>query len=136
MVPGEPKNAQNAGESREEAVDVAALAARLRDELARTAPRHRSSAAASRVRIDARGAADRLWPVSTDRHLGGRAGAVGLAYRPAKVVLRKLMRWYVEPVFADQRAFNDAVLRLLDDLYEETDRLRAELAAVRAGDGR
>ena len=41
------------------------------------------------------------------------------------------MRWYVEPAFADQRAYNDALLRLVDDLYDEIDRLRAELTALR-----
>jgi hypothetical protein len=33
------------------------------------------------------------------------------------------MRWYVEPAFADQRAFNDAVLKLVDDLDERIQRL-------------
>jgi hypothetical protein len=35
------------------------------------------------------------------------------------------MRWYVEPAFADQRAFNDAVLKLIDDLDERISRLEA-----------
>ena len=81
--------------------------------------------------MNARAAADRLWPVSVDRHIGGRSGAVGALYRPVKLGLRKLMRWYVEPAFEDQRAYNDALLRLVDDLYDEVDRLRAELAALR-----
>jgi len=33
------------------------------------------------------------------------------------------MRWYVEPAFADQRAFNDSVLKLIDDLDERIARL-------------
>jgi hypothetical protein len=33
------------------------------------------------------------------------------------------MRWYVEPAFADQRSFNDAVLKLIDDLDERITRL-------------
>ena len=33
------------------------------------------------------------------------------------------MRWYVEPPFADQRAFNNAMLKLLDDLDERIARL-------------
>ena len=61
-----------------------------------------------------------------------RGGAVGALYTPVKLILRKLVRWYVEPVFADQRAYNDALLRLVDDLYDETDRLRAELDALRS----
>jgi hypothetical protein len=121
------KTGQNAGD-----FDVAALVAQLEDEIRRTGPRHRSGTAASTVRVNARAAADRLWPVSVDRHIGGRGGAVGALYRPVKLGLRKLMRWYVEPAFEDQRAYNDALLRLVDDLYDELDRLRAELAALRA----
>jgi hypothetical protein len=120
------KTGANAGD-----FDVAALVAQLEDEIRRTGPRHRSGAAASSVRVNARAAADRLWPVSVDRHIGGRGGAVGALYRPVKLGLRKLMRWYVEPAFEDQRAYNDALLRLVDDLYDEIDRLRAELEALR-----
>jgi hypothetical protein len=120
------KTGQNAGD-----FDVAALVAQLEDEIRRTGPRHRAGAALSSVRVNARAAADRLWPVSVDRHVGGRGGPVGALYRPVKPFLRKLMRWYVEPAFADQRAYNDALLRLVDDLYDEVDRLRAELQALR-----
>jgi hypothetical protein len=120
------KTGPNAGD-----FDVAALVAQLEDEIRRSGPRHRSGTAASSVRVNARAAADRLWPVSVDRHVGGRGGAVGALYRPVKLGLRKLMRWYVEPAFADQRAYNDALLRLVDDLYDEIDRLRAELTALR-----
>ena len=41
------------------------------------------------------------------------------------------MRWYVEPLAYDQRSFNAAALRLVDDLQEQVDRLQAELAALR-----
>jgi hypothetical protein len=47
-------------------------------------------------------------------------------------VLRKLMRWYVEPLAYDQRSFNAAALRLLDDLQAQVDRLEAEVEALRA----
>ena len=50
-----------------------------------------------------------------------------------KAVLRKLMRWYVEPLAYDQRSFNAAALRLIDDLQDQVDRLQAELEATRAG---
>ncbi len=122
MPERQPETSVTAGE-----IDVSALFAQLQDEVRRTGSRHRSGAAASSVRVNARGAADRLWPVSVDRHVGGRPGLVGVVYRPVKLALRKLMRWYVEPAFADQRAVNDALLRLVDDLYDEVDRLRAEL---------
>jgi SAM-dependent methyltransferase len=42
------------------------------------------------------------------------------------------MRFYVEPLAAEQRAFNDAALKLADALSEELDRARAD----RAGDAR
>ena len=37
------------------------------------------------------------------------------------------MRWYVEPLAYDQRSFNAAVLRLLDDLDTRIAQLEAEL---------
>jgi hypothetical protein len=42
------------------------------------------------------------------------------------------MRWYVEPVAYDQRSFNAAVLRLIDDLQQQVDALRAEVEGMRA----
>ena len=36
------------------------------------------------------------------------------------------MRWYVEPLAYDQRSFNAAVLRLIDDLDERLTRLEGE----------
>ncbi len=42
------------------------------------------------------------------------------------------MRWYVEPLAYDQRSFNAAALRLIDDLQEQVGRLEAELAATRS----
>jgi hypothetical protein len=46
---------------------------------------------------------------------------------PVKRVLRKLMRWYVEPVAAHQRTFNSAVLSLIDELAERTEADVAQL---------
>jgi hypothetical protein len=43
-----------------------------------------------------------------------------------------MMRWYVEPLAYDQRSFNAAALRLIDDLQEQVDVLRGELEALRA----
>ena len=42
------------------------------------------------------------------------------------------MRWYVEPLAAEQRGFNDAALKLLDDLSERRllDRERAAREAA------
>ena len=128
VPPAEAENRDSAGVSRD--VDVATLFAQLKEEVRRTGPRSQvGGGGASTVRVNARSAAERLWPVSADRPPAGRAGAAGKALLPIKYVLRRLMRWYVEPVFADQRAFNDAVLKLIDDIYEQLDRDRAERRA-------
>lgn len=77
----------------------------------------------SRDAASTRGLAERFWPVSADKPLERRPGPKGWVAFQAKRVLRKVMRWYVEPAFADQRAFNDAVLKLIDDLDERIARL-------------
>jgi SAM-dependent methyltransferase len=108
----EAKNPAPAGISSSEEIDVAALFERLREEL-------RRGAAAG----DARGAefaatralAERFWPVTAERQAGG--GPKGFAKR----ILRKLMRWYVEPLAADQRVFNSSMLKLVDSLSERAD---------------
>ena len=70
-----------------------------------------------------RSLAERFWPVSADKPLERRPGARGaVAYR-VKLVLRKLMRWYVEPALAEQRIVNDALLRLVVDLARRVDEL-------------
>jgi SAM-dependent methyltransferase len=107
----EAKNPAPAGISSSE-IDVADLFERLREELRRGA-----------VHGDARGAdfaatralAERFWPVTAEREAGG--GPKGLVKR----VLRKFMRWYVEPLAADQRVYNDSVLKLVDALSERAD---------------
>ena len=70
-----------------------------------------------------RGLAERFWPVSADKPLERRAGAKGWVAFQVKRVLRKLMRWYVEPAFAEQRSVNDALLRLVDELSRRVDEL-------------
>jgi hypothetical protein len=115
-----------AGISANGEVDVAALFEQLKQEV-------RKSGAAPGVAGDAddRAAAGaeaaRLWPVSADRSLRLRPGVRGGLGTPVKAVLRKLMRWYVEPLAYDQRSFNAAALRLIDDLEERVKRLEAEL---------
>ena len=42
------------------------------------------------------------------------------------------MRWYVEPLAYDQRSFNAAALRLIDDLQAQIDELERELESARA----
>jgi hypothetical protein len=99
----------------EDSSEVAALFARLKEELHAAGPRG-GAVPAAQVRLSVRDQAERLWPVSAERPIVGKGG-------PLKSVLRRLMRWYVEPAFADQRAFNDAVLKLIDDLDERIKRL-------------
>jgi len=70
-----------------------------------------------------RGLAERFWPVSADKPLERRPGAKGRVAFQVKRILRKLMRWYVEPAFAEQRIVNDALLRLVDDLARRVDEL-------------
>ena len=99
----------------EEKVDIAALFARLKEEVRAAGPRS-ADITPAQVRLSARDQAERLWAVSAERPIVGKGG-------PVKRLLRRLMRWYVEPAFADQRAFNDAVLKLVDDLDERIARL-------------
>ncbi|HET7129560.1 MAG TPA: hypothetical protein VFJ93_10855 [Gaiellaceae bacterium] len=99
----------------EEPSDVAALFARLKEEIRAAGPRG-DGVPPAQVRLSVRDQAERLWPISAERPIVGKGG-------PLKSVLRRLMRWYVEPAFADQRAFNDAVLKLIDDLDERIARL-------------
>jgi hypothetical protein len=70
-----------------------------------------------------RGLAERFWPVSADKPLEQRPGAKGWLAFQVKRLLRKLMRWYVEPAFSEQRIVNDALLRLVDDLTRRVDEL-------------
>jgi hypothetical protein len=104
-------------------VDVRALLEQLREEVRRSGADPGGGAS---DRHAARAEAERLWPVSADRGLRLRPGVRGGLGTPVKGVLRKLMRWYVEPLAYDQRSFNAAVLRLIDDLDERVRRLEAE----------
>lgn len=111
-------------------VDVDALFEQLKDEVRRSGAAS-GPAGGSDDRQAARAEAERLWPVSADRNLRLRPGFRGGVGTPAKVVLRKLMRWYVEPVAYDQRSFNAAALRLIDEQDGRIARLEAELADLR-----
>ena len=132
MLPDNAKNGESAGISSTETVDVEELFRALRDEVRRSGGDPSAQAGDESDRRAARAEAERLWPVSADRSLRLRPGVRGGIGMPVKAVLRKLMRWYVEPLAYDQRSFNAATLRLLDDLQEQVDRLEAELEASRA----
>jgi hypothetical protein len=122
------ENSQSAGIS----VDVEALFQQLKAEVRRSGSDPGAAAGSEGERHVARAEAERLWPVSADRSLRLRPGVRGGLGSPVKAILRKLMRWYVEPLAYDQRSFNAAALRVLDDLQQQVDRLEAEVEALRA----
>jgi len=133
MPSDDAKNGDSAGFSPAGSVDVEELFRALRDEVRRSGADPGAGEGDEGDRRIARAEAERLWPVSADRSLRLRPGIRGGLGAPVKAVLRKLMRWYVEPLAYDQRSFNAATLRLIDDLQEQVDRLQAELEATRAG---
>jgi 2-polyprenyl-3-methyl-5-hydroxy-6-metoxy-1,4-benzoquinol methylase len=118
--------------------EIAALFARLRDEVASrepgASPRRDLARAAAAPPAFARTEAERYWAVTSDRpflYKPGRWGRVrGLLLVPPKIVLRKLMRWYVEPAFAQQRDFNARVLRVLDELSERIGELKVAIESA------
>jgi SAM-dependent methyltransferase len=100
-----------------------AIVARLRQEVERgEADSHGAPGDSYPAR---RREADGLWAVSAERPFLSRPSplgrARGIALTPVKSVLRRMMRWYVEPFAAEQRRFNAAVLRLVDALSERVD---------------
>lgn len=121
MPGGADKIAPSAGVSPGEEVDVRALFERLQEEVRTGTGRAADGSGRPAARIAVRSQAERLWPVSAERPIERQPGLKGAIGRPIKLVLRRLMRWYVEPLAAEQRAFNDASLKLIDDLYEQTD---------------
>jgi hypothetical protein len=117
------------------AIDVAELFAALREEVRRSGA-DPGGGPDPRERRAARDEAERLWPVSADRALRLRPGVRGGVGTPAKGVLRKMMRWYVEPLAYDQRSFNAAALRLIDDLEARVAQLETELTRLRGAEPR
>jgi hypothetical protein len=130
MLDDTSENGDLAGISSAESVDLSALFEQLKQEVRRSgaAP---GEAGGADDRSAARAEAERLWPVSADRGLRLRAGVRGGIATPVKAVLRKLMRWYVEPLAYDQRSFNAAALRLIDDLEARVAALESELKTRR-----
>jgi SAM-dependent methyltransferase len=108
----EAKNPAPAGISAPDDFDVADLFEQLREELRRGAG---AGGGAESEFAATRALAERFWPVTAEREAGG--GPKGLVKR----ILRKLMRWYVEPLAADQRVYNSSVLKLVDALSERAD---------------
>jgi len=117
----EAKNPAPAGISAPDDIDVADLFERLREELQRGVGGGDSAGAEFAA---TRALAERFWPVTAERPAGG--GPKGLAKR----ILRKFMRWYVEPLAADQRLYNSSMLKLVDALSERADAATASRERV------
>src|SRR5438128_1929774 len=115
MPAQETENPASAGISPPEAVDVTALFEQLKEEL-----RKAGADSGGSQGLAARSQAERMWAVSAERPIERRRGAKGLVAYALKLVLRPFLRWYVEPLAAEQRSFNDAVLKVVDDLYERS----------------
>ena len=86
--------------------------------------------------------AERTWSVSAERPFQSppEPGIVRRALAdPTKRVLRRLMRWYVEPLAAEQRSFNLAILALVDDLAarveHDVQRLEGRIEAMEESSG-
>jgi SAM-dependent methyltransferase len=122
------ENAETAAVSPDE---VSAIVARLREEVTKPGMLAVANGDPRRAaRLAARAQAERFWLVSAERPLERRPGPKGALLHPVKAILRKLMRFYVEPLAAEQRAFNDASLKLADATAEELDRADASRAEV------
>jgi hypothetical protein len=95
---------------KEQEVDL--IVSRLRDELGAGARTEGGEEV-----WGARAQAERFWAVTADRpflYKPGRWGRLrGMLLVPPKLVLRKLMRWYIEPALAQQRDFNASILRAI-----------------------
>jgi hypothetical protein len=126
MSAPEGKTSAPAGISSPEEVDVTELFERVRAEVRRSTRFGAAVGDAGAAWAAARTAADRFAAVTAERPLVRRPGLKGTLTHPVKVVLRRLMRWYVEPLAAEQRAFNAAVLELVDDLGERVARLEQQ----------
>jgi hypothetical protein len=115
----------------EDQAEIAAIFARLQHEV-RLRPAGSGGDVPDRTRrapLAARSRAEQSWAVTAERTLE-RAPNRRLRWfllAPVKRVLRKFMRWYVEPVAAQQRSFNLAVLGLVDELAERVDADTARL---------
>jgi SAM-dependent methyltransferase len=129
------KNLASAGISPPIDIDVASLFSRLRDEVRRTAAPAIDGDRKPGGESLARAQAERVWPVTFDHPVVRRPGLKGAVLHPVKRTLRRLIRWYVEPLAVDQRAFNEAALKLVDELHERADAAERRAAALeeRAG---
>jgi hypothetical protein len=116
---------------------VEAILGRLRQEVRARPPTPVTAddGKTSPVVLTARREANRYAAVSADRPYYYRPGRLGRTRGrllvPVKAVLKRLMRWYVEPVAHDQRQFNGAAMRMFDELAAQVGSLLAENRELR-----
>ena len=111
-------------------MDVVALFEQIQAELRGVAGQEADAAPSATRRAELRLAAERWWSVSAERPIPDRAGRSGRSIVLVKKVLKRLMRWYVDPLAHDQRTFNDAALKLVDDISRDLDWTRERALAV------
>jgi hypothetical protein len=111
--------------------EIEAIFAQLRAEVRARPPTVHEEDDTAAMALHWRRQLDRLWAVSAERPYlsrpGGWGRVRGALLLPVKWVLRKMMRWYVEPAMFDQRAFNAAVMQALDEQFEW---MRSELDRI------
>src|SRR3954463_10930617 len=88
-------------------VDVVALFEQIQQELRGVAGTEADAAPSPTRRAELRLGAERWGSVSAERPIPNRGGPLGAGIVLVKKILRKLMRWYVDPLAHDQRSFND-----------------------------
>lgn len=102
--------------------DVADIVARLRQEVRAQGGVGAAGDGQGHEALPSRWDASAVAGVTAERHyesLPGTYGRIrGALLVPVKGVLRRLMRWYVEPPLIQQRSFNSAILRVVDELTE------------------
>jgi O-antigen chain-terminating methyltransferase len=113
-------------------VDVVALFEQIQAELRGVAGQEADAAPSATRRAELRLGAERWWSVSAERPIPRRNGPLGYPVVVVKKTLKKLMRWYVDPLAHDQRTFNDAALKLVDDISRDLDWTRER--ALQVGD--
>ena len=102
-------------------IDVAAVIAELRHKLARPAQTPDQSAELERQALqEALHEMELTRVISAHLPLVGH-GIVGRGIALAQKIIRRLLRWYINPIVEQQNAFNDATLRTLHVLLETFD---------------
>jgi hypothetical protein len=114
--------------------ELEAIVHRLRREVQATRSEDPDVAGNAAAHFQTRRELDRIWAVTAERPYLYRPGwwgrVRGTFLLPLKAVMRRLVRWYVEPLAIDQRAFNAGVLRLTDELVDRLDRLERSVGSL------